>query len=227
MLSTLPVPLAHPAPVRPEETGFVAVLTPVQRRIHAAALRLFAERGITQVNVSELAQAASVARGTIYNNLPDPEGLFEAVAAELADDMNQRIVASFADESDPARRLANGIRLYIRRAHEEPHWGRFLSRFAYSNASLQALWQGPVAADLAGGLQSGRYAFRDDQLPSAIGLLAGAVLSGILLVLEGIKTWREAGADAAELVLVALGLPREEARAMAGAEIPAGAASGQ
>lgn len=34
-------------------------------------------------------------------------------------------------------------------------------------------------------------------------------------------------ADAAELVLVALGLPREEARAMAGAEIPAGAASGQ
>ena len=60
----------------------MAALNPAQQRIHAAALKLFAERGVTQVNVSDLAQAAGVARGTIYNNLSNPDGLFEEVAAD-------------------------------------------------------------------------------------------------------------------------------------------------
>ena len=37
-------------------------LNPVQRRIHQAALRLFAEKGASQVNISDLAQEAGVAR---------------------------------------------------------------------------------------------------------------------------------------------------------------------
>ena len=43
-------------------------LTPVQKRIQQAALRLFVEKGVDRVNVKELAQSAKVARGTIYNN---------------------------------------------------------------------------------------------------------------------------------------------------------------
>lgn len=198
----------------------VAALTPAQQRIHAAALKLFAERGINQVNVSELAQAAGVARGTIYNNLHDPDHLFEEVAAQLADDMNWRITASFEGLTDPAHRLANGIRLYIRRAHEEPHWGRFICRYAFNAEALRKVWEGQPVTDLMTGLQSGRYHFRPEQLPSVLALQAGAVLSGVFGVLEGIKTWREAGADAAEFTLVALGLPRAEARALAAMDLP-------
>ncbi len=51
-------------------------------------------------------------------------------------------------------------------------------------------------------------------------LLAGSVLSSIILVREGHKTWREAGSDAAELVLYALGVPRHEARAISQIELP-------
>ncbi len=193
-----------------------------QQRIHKAALQLFAERGVTQVSVSELAEAAGVARGTIYNNLEQPEALFESVAAALAADMDQRIQQVFAAvDEDPAVRLATGIRLWIRRAHAEPHWGRFLARFAFSNASLQALWTGPPVADLLKGLQNGRYAFRQDQLPSVVAMIAGSVLGGVFMVLEGHRTWRDAGADCVELVLIALGLPREEARALAAADLPA------
>lgn len=198
----------------------MAVLTPAQQRIHAAALKLFAERGVTQVNVSDLAQAAGVARGTIYNNLSNPDGLFEEVAAQFAEDMNLRITASFQGITDPAQRMANGVRLYVRRVHEEPHWGRFITRFAPSNAALQRVWQGQPVVDMMAGLQSGRFHFRPDQLPSTVSLLAGAVLGASVLVLEGIKTWREAGSDAAELLLVALGLPRAEARELAAAELP-------
>lgn len=199
----------------------MATLTAAQRRLHAAALKLFAERDVTQVNVRELAHAAGVARGTVYNNLGDPVRLFDEVAARFAEEMNDRIAAGFDGIPDPALRLANGIRLYIQRAHEEPHWGRFLIRFGCSNASLQQIWEGQPAADLMEGLQAGRYHFQPEQLASIIGLLGGAVLGAIFVVLEGFKTWRDAGSDTAELVLVSLGVPRAEARALATAPLPA------
>lgn len=191
-----------------------------QQRIHRAALQLFAERGVTQVNVSDLAQAAGVARGTIYNNLSQPEALFENVAAELAAEMDRRVTSSFTLTLDPAARLANGIRFYVRRAHEEPHWGRFLCRFAFNNASLQKLWGGPPVADVLAGLQKGRYRFRPEQLHTVVTLIAGSVLGAIFLVLDGHKTWREAGSDAAELVLIAMGIAPGEARTLATTDLP-------
>lgn len=195
-----------------------------QQRIHKAALQLFAERGVTQVSVSELAEAAGVARGTIYNNLKQPEALFESVATELAAEMDRRIqqlFSTFATVEDPAVRLATGIRLWIRRAHAEPHWARFLTRFAFSNASLQSMWSGPPVVDLMRGIEQGRYTCRLEQLPSVVAMIAGSVLGAIFLVLEGHRTWRDASMDTVELLLVALGVPREEARALASAELPA------
>ena len=101
-------------------------MTAAQRRIHEAALKLFAEKGIGEVNVSALAEAAGVARGTIYNNLDSIESLFEKVAKELSEEMIVRVALSLPADVEPAQRLATGIRFYIRRAHDEPSWGRFL-----------------------------------------------------------------------------------------------------
>jgi AcrR family transcriptional regulator len=118
----------------------MAGMSAAQRRIHQAALRLFAEKGTSEGSVSDLAEAAGVARGTIYNNLDSTDHLFEQVASQLADEMNRRVVLSYADAEDSALRLAIGIRLYVRRAHEEPHWGRFLTHFSFRTESLAAFW---------------------------------------------------------------------------------------
>lgn len=198
----------------------MAGMSAAQRRIHQAALQLFAEKGNSEVSVSELAEAAGVARGTIYNNLDSTDHLFERVASQLSDEMNQRVVASYAGIEDPARRLATGIRLYIRRAHEEPHWGRFLTHFSFRTDSLASFWQGPAVKDVLLGLDQNRYTFRPDQLYGAVGLIAGTTLSAILLVLEGLRTWRDAGSDAAEMVLRALGIEFREAQRLATLELP-------
>ena len=123
-------------------------MSAAETRIHEAALRIFAERGVTPLTISELAEAAGVARGTVYNNLGPTNTLFEDIAARLADEMHERVVMSFVEVADPAQRLANGIRFFIRRAHEEPLWGRFIIRFALGNQVLQGMWTGPPAADL-------------------------------------------------------------------------------
>jgi AcrR family transcriptional regulator len=191
-----------------------------QKRIHQAALRLFAEKGSSEVSVSELAAAAGVARGTIYNNLESPEHLFQQVAAQLAHEMDERAAASYAGIEDPAVRIAIGIRLYVRRAHEEPHWGRFLVNFGYTNDALRKLFSGPPMRDLMLGLQSQRFDFRLDQGLGALGIIGGSTLSAILGVLEGLRTWRDAGSDAAELALRAFGIEAREAREIAARELP-------
>lgn len=196
-------------------------LNSAQRRIHQAALRLFAERGVSQVSISELAQEAGVARGTIYNNVETIDHLFTQVASQLSKEMHLRVSKSFADLQDPAERLANGIRFFIRRTHEEPHWGAFLNRFAMSDASLREMFYSQATADLLQGLQQGRYKFRQEQLIAVITLVSSTTLGAMFLVGEGIKAWREAGSDTAELVLKALGVSEAEARQLATTELPA------
>jgi len=75
-------------------------------------------------------------------------------------------------------------------------------------------------ADLQRGVELGRFQLRADQLTTAVTVMSGSVLAAISLVLEGHRTWRDAGSDTAELFLRALGVPAEAARAMATSELP-------
>ena len=195
-------------------------LLPNQLRIHEAAVRLFAQSGTTQASVSELAQAAGVARGTIYNNVANRDALFEEVAVTVADEMHARVDASFRTIGDPAHRLARGVRLFVRRAHDEPDWGRFIVRFALTTASLSGMLSGQPARDLKSGLENRRYQFRAEQLTSVVASIAAATISAMSLVLDGEKTWREAGSDAAEFALRSIGVPIEDARALATTDLP-------
>jgi AcrR family transcriptional regulator len=190
-------------------------LTQARRRIHAAAMKLFADSGVTKVSISELATAAGMARGTIYSHVPDVDRLFEDVAGQLAQEMTERVVAGFAGISDPALRLAIGVRQYIRRAHEEPLWGR-LMRSVMSSEAL---------TDFETGVVSGRYRIAPSQVSAMVALLAGGTLAAMLPVLDGHGTWRDVGADTAELLLAALGVERDEARALARSKLPPLAAS--
>lgn len=196
-------------------------LTPAAlRRIHAAAMKLFAERGATKVNISELAAASGMARGTIYSHVPDIDTLFEDVAAALAHEMTERIVDGFAGITDPALRMSIGMRQYIRRAHEEPVWGRFISRFGLSDAVLREVLSSAPMADLLAGIDSGRYKIGRGQASAMVSLLAGGTLAAMLPVLEGHRTWRDMGTDTAELMLRAAGLAADEARTIARSELP-------
>jgi AcrR family transcriptional regulator len=192
-----------------------------RHRIHRAAMHLFAQKGATELSVSELAAAAGVARGTVYNQLAARgTALFEEVAEHIVSDMSGRMALVFDDVDDYAVRMSHGLRFYVRRAHQEPDWGRFFARFAYSGGPLQRMWEGGPGANLRHGMETGRYTLRRGQTRAALGMIAGGVLSAMAAVLEGEVTWRIAGTDTAELLLIALGVERKEARAIATAPLP-------
>src|ERR1700745_704061 len=130
--------------------------TPTDQRISDAAIRLFVEKGTTQLTISELAQEANVARGTLYRNIGSVEGLFDRIIAELSADMHQRVSATFVYFDDSAARLATGVRLWVRYAYENPTLGRFAVRFGLSEESLRAWMTGPPMDDISAGVAAGR-----------------------------------------------------------------------
>lgn len=195
-------------------------MNPARRRLHRAALELFADKGSSEVTVSELAQVAGVARGTVYNNLDSVDDLFDDIAVEIALEMHGRMRASFDGVTDPAQRIANAIRFSVRRAHDEPGWGRFVARFGISNQVVQGLWNGPPMDDVAVGVHRGRFDVDEHLRPGVLALIAGTTITAMWLVLEGHQTWREGGSAAAEAVLRALGVAPADARTVANVELP-------
>ncbi|MEV0358096.1 TetR/AcrR family transcriptional regulator [Nocardia sp. NPDC050697] len=183
-------------------------------------MRLFTEKGSTQITVSELAQEANVARGTLYRNVGSVDELFDRVVAELSADMHLRVSAAFAVIDDPAARLATGMRLWVRYAFENPLMGRFAVRFGLTAESLRTMMTGPPKLDLDLGIETGRYNLGDCDVTGVVSLVLGATISAMWIVLEGHQTWREAGSATAELVLRSLGIEPADARAISRIELP-------
>src|SRR5262249_12215841 len=63
----------------------------VRARINEHAVRLFAERGIDAVTVDDIAAAADVGKGTIYNYVRTKEDLIVAFLAEVERDVQTRL----------------------------------------------------------------------------------------------------------------------------------------
>jgi AcrR family transcriptional regulator len=194
--------------------------TPTDQRISDAAVRLFVEKGTTQVTISELAQAANVARGTLYRNIGSVEGLFDRIVGQLSADMHRRVAGSFAGIDDPPARLATGVRLWVRYAHENPTVGRLAVRFGLSEESLRAWMTGPPLSDIKAGVAAGRFDIGPMSVDSIASLVLGATVSAMWMVLDGLQTWREAGSSTAELVLRAMGIAPAEAHEICMAELP-------
>ncbi len=191
----------------------------VQARIHYAAMRIFADKGGSTVAVSELAGEAGLSRGTIYNNVENPDRLFMAVCVMMSEELTASVQDSFAGTADPAQRFSNIIRLCVRRVHDEPHWGKFLARFAMIEPKLGEFWGRIPTAELRKGLKSGRFVFERDQVASIAAAAGGATFGAMALVLQGHRTWRKAGNDTAELMLRSIGVDCSEARRLANLDI--------
>lgn len=194
-----------------------------ERRIHEAALRIFAKSGRTDLTVSELANEAGVARGTVYHYVRPTEDLFDNVTARLTAEMYRRVNKSIATTdcaSNPIARLAMGIRLYIRRAHEDPLWGRFIYSFGFRAKVLQKLWSSNPTEDLLAGVHSGQFQSSPERLRATVSFIAGVVSGAVYLVATGHDTWRSAGAQAVEFVLQALGVPSATAISLAKQDLP-------
>lgn len=193
----------------------------IRQKLRRAAMRLLSETGANQVSVSALAKAAGVARGTVYNNMPNPAIRYDELTGEMVDRLTAQLSRALEGRPDPAEKLSLLIRLMLRKAAEDPVWAGFVLRFVMVDQAMKLFWSGLPAQIMEEGRAQGRFAYGGIPLPSVTAHMGGAVLMAMFYIHNRQREWHSQGAETAELALRAVGLPAEEARRAAHCPLPA------
>jgi AcrR family transcriptional regulator len=99
-----------------------------RQRLLAAAMTVFAQRGVDAPVIEDFIAAAGVARGTFYNYFKTTQELLDAVTSELSDAIVGSIEAVVSLIPDPLKRMATGCLLYMHLGVDVPTWGGFVMR---------------------------------------------------------------------------------------------------
>jgi AcrR family transcriptional regulator len=185
-----------------------------------AATRVFASNGFNRATIHDVAQAAGVADGTIYNYFASKTDLLFGLLDRLND--TERRPASLAQATDApfGDSIGDYFRAYLRERVEALWSNADLFRAVLpellANPALRARYHDEVIAPtmaLGEGAFSALVAngmVRDLDLPLSVRIVAGSVLGLMVLQLLGDETlaarWREIPDAIADLLLPGLTL---------------------
>lgn len=82
-----------------------------RKRIIAVAIQKFAEKGVDEVNLDEIAEEADLARGTFYSHFQGKESLIYEILHPLLEDVAARI--SELEKYPPGEAIDALLRLYL------------------------------------------------------------------------------------------------------------------
>nr|WP_150620619.1 TetR/AcrR family transcriptional regulator [Pandoraea horticolens] len=189
----------------------------MRARLIESAMLVFAEKGAGASVIQEVIAAAGVSQGTFYNYFRTNEELLSAVTQELNDELLRLIELEVGSYSDPARRIACGVRMFLHAAHTYPLLARFISAAGLHAAGPSSLIYVYLPVHIEEGLASGR--FRDVTVELALDVIAGTALTTV----QRFATERETCAPPEQVVaaiLRGLGVSRSEAQALVRSELP-------
>lgn len=143
-------------------------------RLLASAMQLAATKGPASTSIDDIISTAGVSRGTFYKYFPSPDTLLRELAVEIANDLIRMAEPVVLERSDPAERIACGIRLVSRLAIDHPLAASFLVRMGWPDTRGPNLLLDFVQRDLEDGIRQKR--FRPMPMALALNIVAGAVL---------------------------------------------------
>jgi AcrR family transcriptional regulator len=181
-----------------------------------AAARLFALQSPDATAIDDVIREAGVARGTFYNHFPDMAAVQAGVAVKLSEEFHEAIRVAYRNVSDPAERIAIGIRHWLTRSLEEPRWGWVLVRMAQQH-SLRSILREACLPDVSEGRSLGRFTAPSDEI--AVDLFIGTGQAAVQTGLER-KMGSEYGRQAALTVLMGLGLGHADAQEVVSRPLP-------
>ncbi|MCC6920357.1 MAG: TetR/AcrR family transcriptional regulator [Alphaproteobacteria bacterium] len=187
--------------------------------ILSAAEALFGARGVEAVSIDEIADAADLAKGTLYNHFADKDALAAEIARTARHDGEARVSAANHGVTDPVRRTVRGIIVFARFAQERPERARALLRMTPRASDPGAGVNAGLRADIAAGIASGAFAAGDAETATLSVLGVGHILIARIVDSGAARTDAEAIAAAlGGFVLRGLGLPAARANRIAAAE---------
>ena len=189
----------------------------VRQRILEVVEKLTEARGIDDVTIDDIAEAADVARRTFYHYFESKHDVLVPIARARTRALNRRIDRSVENVDDPAELIAIALRHTLRSMPEDPLCAWFIFRSGLPQQRLLEVIGESGQRDVGRGLQSGRFAIAN---PAAVrSLLSGAVIGALSGRLEGALDDVDLD-DAVEYLLRLLGVPSAEAKEIAHRPLP-------
>ena len=181
-------------------------------KLMEAAYRLFATHGSDAPSIHDVIAEADVSRGSFYNHFETRDDLFRAVADEVARSINTILQAQLADIDDPATHIGLSFRMFLHFAVSDQTRGWILLRMMPLVGPLNRDMRTLIQYDFERAIAQKR--FRTTSVDFAVDLGMGMLITTIRRLLTDGGGDRHIDQTAADL-LVALGLPAAEARAIA------------
>jgi AcrR family transcriptional regulator len=211
------------------DTAVVTVSAPMGRRdrrkaearqrLLAAAHRLIAENGVSELRIGDVTDRADLGFGTFYTYFESKDALIEAVVAEVLAGLAARIGGDALEFTDPAEAAAVSYRRFLRFSRDEPELARVLVELDRVNAIFEDAVTPWAIETLARGRKSGRFVV--DDLKLALASIVGAALATIRAILAGrVPPGPKTESRGAEMMLRGFGLDLAAAKEIARRPLP-------
>ena len=183
-----------------------------RERITDAALGLLLEEGATKLPLSDVAERADVAFGSLYTYFENKEAIVDAVVAKALGNLMDATRTDADLYDDPAEEVAAAARRVVRIAYDERELAVALVNLHRAEARFVAILAPRSQELLERGIEAGRFEITDPGAVTAYLLAGGFEL--IRGVLDG-RYGEDADIICADTSLRTCGLPPDEARRIA------------
>lgn len=183
-----------------------------RQRILGAAEAMMSERGVDEVTIADITDAADLARRTFYHHFTSKHDVLVPIARARTQALNRRVDRQLEGLRDPAEIVVRGIRYTLRALPQDPLCSWFVLRSGLPFDRLRDGIGESGARDIQRGIEAGRFVVSHPAVVEA--LILGSLIGAISARLEG----RLADADldvAAAHMLQLLGIPAAEAHELA------------
>lgn len=163
-----------------------------REEILRAALRVFADRGLKNATVSDIARAAGMSHGLLYHYFASKDALVEALFEQKFEGMRASSAAAFEGEGPVLPRMERACELMLAQTEQDPDLALFVTQALVSRAVPDALRarmaeNGKLALDqlavlIAEGQRTGEIA--SDTSPESLATAVAALVRGLALFHE-------------------------------------------
>jgi AcrR family transcriptional regulator len=110
-----------------------------KERIENAALELFAKKGYGSTSISQIAKAAGISKGLMYNYYKSKEALLEAIVQKSFDWGREMFSAGMAQTEKPEDLLRYVVEASVAAVLEKPDFWKLMTSLALQEEVLKAM----------------------------------------------------------------------------------------
>jgi AcrR family transcriptional regulator len=184
----------------------------VRQRILDVAEKLMTERGVEDVTIDDITQAADIARRSFYHHFATKHDVLVPIARARAKALSDRIDRLVARVDDPAEVMATAMRHGLRAFTGDPLCSWFVLKSGLPHERLHEGVGESALRDARRGVEAGRFRVANDEVVRL--LVSGAFIAVMSARVENKLDDADLD-DAVEHMLRLLGLAAAEARAVA------------